>query len=115
MTFHRTGAFVRVCACLLIASPVAVQGQTPPPGSSSLLRDLSASVEELTRRVSTSVVQVLVTGYGLVDETSQGRAAGLVVGRQRSIGSGAIIDPDGYIITNAHVVADAKRVQDVLH
>ncbi len=70
MFFNRHGGFVRLCTvCLLIASPVAAQGTTRPPISSSLLRVLSASVEELTRRVSTSVVQVLVTGYGLVDET----------------------------------------------
>jgi serine protease Do len=62
-----------------------------------------------------SVVQVLVTGYGLVDERSRGDETGLVIGRQHSIGSGAIIAPDGYIITNAHVVAGAKRVQVVLH
>lgn len=62
-----------------------------------------------------SVVQVLVTGYGPVDERSRGGETGLVIGRQRSIGSGAIIDPDGYIITNAHVVAGARHIQVVLH
>ena len=62
-----------------------------------------------------SVVQVLVTGYGPVDERTRGGETGLVIGRQRSIGSGAIIDPDGYIITNAHVVAGAKHIQIVLH
>ena len=41
-----------------------------------------------------SVVQVLVTGYGPVDKRQRGET-GLVIGRQRSIGSGAIIDPDG--------------------
>ena len=62
-----------------------------------------------------SVVQVLVTGYGPIDERTRSGEAGLVIGRQRSIGSGAIIDPDGYIITNAHVVAGAQHIQVVLH
>ena len=80
----------------------------------SLLRNLNASVEDLTARVASSVVQVVVTGYGAVDERTRGET-GLVIGRQRSIGSGAIVDPDGYIITNAHVVAGARQVQVVLH
>ena len=37
-----------------------------------------------------------------------------MVGRQRSSGSGFVIDPDGYIMTNAHVVSGAQRVQIVL-
>ncbi len=109
-------ALVRLCAaCLLLVSPVSAQTARRPLATASLLRGLSASVEELTTRVSLSVVQVLVTGYGPVDERARGGETGLVIGRQRSIGSGAIIDPDGYIITNAHVVAGAKRVQVVLH
>lgn len=34
--------------------------------------------------------------------------------RQRSSGSGVIIDPDGYVVTNAHVVQGALRVQVLL-
>jgi serine protease Do len=101
-------------ASMLIASAASAQTAARPPSSLTLLRDFSASVEELTGRVSPSVVQVLVTGYGPVDERSRGET-GLVIGRQRSIGSGAIIDPDGYIITNAHVIAGAKHVQVILH
>jgi serine protease Do len=100
---------------MLVASPLAARGAQSagrPSPATNPLRDLNASVEELTKQVSLSVVQVLVTGYGSMDERS--REAGLVFGR-RSIGSGAIIDSNGYIITNAHVVAGAQRVQVVLH
>jgi serine protease Do len=37
-----------------------------------------------------------------------------VIGRQRAIGSGVIVDPDGYVVTNAHVVTGAQRVQVVV-
>jgi serine protease Do len=114
--FKRPGSVACLWAAgMLIASPLFAQRATPTRASTSLLRDLNNSVEELTRRVSMSVVQVLVTGYGPVEEPTGGRASGLVIGRQRGIGSGAVIDGDGYIITNAHVVAGARHIQVVLH
>jgi serine protease Do len=102
-------------ASLLVASPLLAQSTPPRRSSNSVLRDLNTSVEELTRRVSLSVVQVLVTGYGLVEAPTGGGASSLVIGRQRGIGSGVIIDEEGYIITNAHVVAGARHIQVVLH
>ena len=112
---NRSALFLSLCAAWLLSpSPASAQSAAPRPASISLLRDLSASVETLTARVSTSVVQVVVSGYGAVDERAPGET-GLVIGRQHSIGSGVIIDSDGYIVTNAHVVAGAKRVQVVLH
>ena len=77
------------------------------------LRRMNESVDALIRKVSPSVVQILVSGYGQIEEPEHGNT-GVVIGRQRAIGSGFIIDPSGYIVTNAHVVEGAQRVQVVL-
>jgi len=82
--------------------------QSPNP-----LHQISSSVEDLVKRVSPSVVQVRVTGFGTTEEADSNETA-LVIGRFRSIGSGVIIDPEGYILTNAHVLKGAQRVQVLL-
>jgi serine protease Do len=81
--------------------------------SDNTLRKLNESVDALIKKVSPSVVQILVTGYGPVESTEHSTTA-LTLGRQRAIGSGFVIDSSGYIITNAHVVAGAQRVQLVV-
>jgi serine protease Do len=55
----------------------------------------------------------MVTSYGPIESTEHGTTA-LTLGRQRAIGSGFVIDPSGYIVTNAHVVSGAQRVQVVV-
>jgi serine protease Do len=80
--------------------------------STDLLRKFSSSLEDVSQKVSPAVVQIIVTGYGPVEKSGHGNAA--LIGRQRATGSGVIIDPDGYIITNAHVVFGAQRVQVLL-
>ena len=74
---------------------------------------MNEAIDALTKKVWPSVVQILVSSYGArEDRGAAGRDA--VVGRQQSTGSGFVIDPDGYIMTNAHVVNGAQRVQIVL-
>lgn len=70
--------FSRLAAIsLLVASPVSAQSATRHTTTRGLLRELNTSVEDLTARVSLSVVQVVATGYGAVDEHTRGET-GLV-------------------------------------
>lgn len=105
------------CALSLFFFAAAALGQSADSGKGQLrtddLRNLNRSVEALIKKVSPSVVQILVTGYGPLEEGERGNTTS-VIGRQRAIGSGFVIDPSGYIVTNAHVVNGAQRVQVVL-
>jgi serine protease Do len=106
-----------VCVASLFLLSAGVKGQSADSGKDELrtddLRKLNRSVETLIKRVSPSVVQILVTGYGPLEGGERGNTS-TVIGRQRAIGSGFVIDPSGYIVTNAHVVNGAQRVQVVL-
>ena len=96
---------------LLVHLPAA--GAQSRDRSTDALRKLNESVDALIKKVSPSVVQILVTGYGPLEDAEHGNTTA-VIGRQRAIGSGFVIDPSGYIVTNAHVVKGAQRVQVVL-
>jgi len=85
--------------------------QEAPPADA--LHQLNSSIEAIVKRVAPSVAQVLVTGFGPVGEGSDSETS-LVVGRQHGIASGVIVDADGYIITNAHVVRGAQHIEVVL-
>jgi serine protease Do len=102
---------VTLAAGVLASSAADATAQTPGGRLDPLLQ-LNGSVESLVHRVSQSVVQVVVTSYGPVDKSRTD--ADLVLGRQRSLGSGVAIGADGFIVTNAHVVSNAKRVQVIL-
>lgn len=77
------------------------------------LERMNESMDALVAKVWPSVVQILVTSYGPREDSERGNTS-VVVGRQRSVASGFVIDPDGYIMTNAHVVNGAQRIQVVL-
>ena len=61
----------------------------------------SSSISEVAARVSPSVVGV--TNFGSEGDIFEQR-------KTEKTGSGVIIDKDGYIVTNNHVVKDAKHL-----
>src|SRR5271169_5493241 len=92
-------------------NPQAAQS-TNEVARKDLLAQFNESLQELTARVTPSIVQVQVTGYRALNEKNDTDAN--TIGRQRSLGSGVIVDSDGYIISNAHVVKGAQRVRVIL-
>ncbi len=59
-----------------------------------------------------ATVQITATGY--VPGPGMTRSSEGLITKERSSGSGVILDPNGYIVTNAHVVEGARRIQVVL-
>jgi serine protease Do len=104
----------RLAVALLVISALqgipsygAGRSKTPAPAASTELDRLNADLETLSRRVSPAVVEVFVTSL----VPAQDQAAGGLLVPQRASGSGVLVDPGGYIITNAHVIRAARRIQ----
>lgn len=72
------------------------------------LTDFSRMYQELAERADPAVVQIVTTGYA---PSSEGM---VLLSAKRSTGSGVLVDPSGYIITNAHVVGEVRKVQVLL-
>lgn len=92
------------------AAPAASPPAVAPPATAGGLAALSRSFEELAATASPAVVQILATGYGQREAPDSEELLRL----QKSTGSGVILDPAGLILTNAHVVAGAARLQVLL-
>jgi serine protease Do len=114
------------CFAALPAKVVCQQPTSGPPAevrqhsqfnaraSSEMLTKISDSLEQLASKVSPAVVQIEVTGFGTAEGHDRRGSNTAVMVRQRAIGAGVIVDPDGYVMTNAHVVAGAEQIRVVL-
>ena len=93
--------------------------QTAEQGVQSALEQLSDSLQAVVKRASPSIVEIQVSGYTRSepegdDESPRNQRGSHTLTRTNSIGSGVILDSDGYIVTNAHVLEGARRVRVTL-
>jgi serine protease Do len=102
--------FWLLAGCIILSLPLSGQNQ-----SATVLKEYDQAIDQVAERAMQSVVEIEVTGYGVPEsdkDSGGGQSQSLV--RQRSLGSGVIVDPDGYIITNNHVVAGALRIRVII-
>src|SRR5579872_3253531 len=87
-----------ILALALLLSPGNMAAQNQKNRPTDALHQLNDSIEALVQRVSPTVVQIMVTGYGSAEDSNQKQITG-VISKRHAVGSGVIVDPQGYIVT----------------
>jgi serine protease Do len=95
-------------AVALAVPPASAQGTHV----GSRAQELSDTLTAMARTAEPAVVEIFATSYG--PTMGSKLHGGELVATQRASGSGVIVDPDGFIVTNAHVVRGAQHLRVML-
>ncbi len=101
--------FVGVAVWLFCPFPISSVGvsESADPGGLRLLEEVQSVITELAERVKPTVVSVFpIQGPGRPTDAPRERTP-----NAPGSGSGVIIDPQGHIVTNNHVVGEANEVE----
>lgn len=117
MTLSRLRIFVwGIVGCLTVPiAGLAATQQVPKTSGQDLQRQVRGTANKVIPAVVSIASTVMVRDQAFSDEALPfGLFKEPPTRRQYGQGSGVIVSPDGYIVTNNHVVADAVDVEVVL-
>ncbi len=125
---QRCATLLAITTCALacgVILGVALSGQRPArAGDGALPPELLPTFAEIARKVEPAVVNINTVsqpGESTLRDFSESQSPfdllpfGRERGARRGTGSGVIIDPQGYILTNNHVVTGADRIRVKLY
>lgn len=92
-------------------APAPVVAQAHGTRAASVLAGLSDDLQTLSHAIEPAVVKIYATGLAPVAGDSDRTA---YLAQQRSLGAGSIMDANGYILTNAHVIQNARSISVLL-